>query len=116
MMWPEEHVPEDYLRMAKALIARDDVTAREYINLCKLAVAYIDTGKVDGDVRSDMALYIAAVWLRNRNIDEVDILNAIGGQFGEWEIPGTFVIDTEPEKSQWQRLMKWVDEADEKYA
>lgn len=114
-MWPEKDLPEDYLKLAKALIAKKEVTEREFVDLCVLAIRCINEGRTTLEARSDMARYIASLWLRHKNIGDIDLLSEIGGQFAEWEIPRTFKIDDELHRPYWEDLQKWVAEADQKY-
>lgn len=113
--WPEKGIPKDYLLIAQELVHRKDVTERQFVDLCILAIKYIDSGQVPLFVRSDMALYVANVWLGHPNILDVSLLSDIGGQFAEWEIPGTFRIEDEVHKPPWERLKKMVNEADGRY-
>src|SRR5438876_10220681 len=111
-MWPEKDIPEEYLTLAKRLVGQPSVTEREFVDLCMLAVKYIKSGNVRLYIRSDMALYIANIWLGHKNISDSWLLDEIGGQFGEWEIPGTFVIDDELHKPYWEMLRQWIADAD----
>lgn len=114
-MWPENNVPSEYLLLAKKLIHQDSISEREFIELCKLAVKYIQSGKVSVRTRNDMALYIGNLWLRHENIGDVSLLSEIGGQFAEWEIPGSFKIDDAIGERQWLSLLEMIDEADKNY-
>ncbi len=114
-MWPEKDIPLDYLILAKRLISQKVVTEREFIDLCKMAIQYVEQSKISSLTRSDMAMYIAHIWLNHKNINNVSLLSDIGGQFSEWEVPGAFMIDDEVRKVYWYRLQQWVHEADEKY-
>ena len=82
------------------------------MNLCKLAIMHIDSGDVPIAIRSHMALYIANLWLRHENISRKDLLDEIGGQFAEWDVEGTFYIESDLYKAEWERLKSWVAEAD----
>lgn len=113
-MWPEKDVPKDYLKLAKRLVNQETVTKREFIDLCKLAIKYVQSSDVSVRTRSDMAIYIANLWLNHKNIGSVSLLSEIGGQFGEWEIPGSFVID-DVRRPYWELILELVDEADKKY-
>lgn len=114
-MWPEKNIPADYLKLAQKLVQQETVTEREFIDLCKLAIKYVKSGEVSLYTRSDMALYVANLWVCHENISDVSLLSEIGGQFGEWEIPGCFVIEDEPGKYYWDLILRLIDEADKKY-
>jgi len=62
-----------------------------------------------------MFMYIANLWFRHENIDDGSITSDIGGQFAEWEIPGTINLSRPNDKEQWARLKSWIDQADKKY-
>jgi len=114
-MWPTDNIPQDFLDMAMPLVHKQSITEREFIDLCKLAVAEIDSGVVPLYARSDMALYIANLWLNHENISSRDLLDEIGGQFAEWDIDGALEIENELILEFWERLKRWLVAADEKF-
>jgi hypothetical protein len=115
MEWPEKDIPREYLVLAQELVQRPTVSERDFIDLCKMAIKYIQSGDIPINTRSDMALYIANLWVKHKNIGDVSLLSDIGGQFGEWEIPGSFIIDHEPFKQHWDLIVRLVDKADKLY-
>ena len=114
-MWPTKDIPDEFLKLAQGLVFKQSVTEVEFIALCKLAVKYIDSGKVPVVIRSHMALYIANIWLNHKNIGDISLLSEIGGQFAEWDREGSFVIEDDTGKEYWSDLKKWIAEADKKY-
>jgi hypothetical protein len=114
-MWPEKDIPEDYLELAKKLIRQGYVSEVEFVELCNLAVKHIDSGSIPIEIRSDMALYIANLWLCHNNIGDATPLDDIGGQFADWDIPGSLSVEDDLGKRYWERLKHWVDIANDKF-
>ena len=111
----DEEYPTRYLELAQRLVAQESVSEREFVDLCLLAVKYIKSGKVSLFTRSDMAIYVSNLWFKHDNISSISLLSEIGGQFGEWEIPGHFDIESKNGKYFWDMVQRMVREADEKY-
>lgn len=114
-MWPTKDIPSDYLELAQRLVSQDYVSEREFVDLCLLAIKHVESDSVGMNTRSDMAIYISNLWFRHGNISSVSLLSEIGGQFGEWELPGHFVIDDKAGKYYCDMVRRMVYEADEKY-
>lgn len=114
MSWPKENVPDEYLEIATKLVGKSVITKKEYLDLCLLAIKLINSGQTTLTGRSNMAMYIANIWLCHENISEDDLLDEIGGQFAVFDIPGTFIIDDDLHKPYWEQLKTWVSEAEEK--
>lgn len=110
-----ENTPKEFQVNAKILSAKSHITKREFIDLCMLTVEKIEAGETDLQSRSDMAYELTGLWLRHENISDGSITNDIGGQFSDWEIPGTFIIDDDLHRPYWLDLKKWITEANEKY-
>lgn len=114
MQWPTHGIPAEFLALAQRLLKEQHVTNEDFLRLCKIAVDAIDSGQVPLYVRSDMALYIASLWLNNKNISENSLLDEIGGAFGELEIPGSFMIgEGEPYERRWSDIKSWIHGAQE---
>jgi hypothetical protein len=115
MSWPTKDIPTDYLKLAQLLVGKKEITKQEFIRLCKLAIYYTESRELKAQTQGDIFLYIANLWFRHSNIDDNSITSDIGGQFADWEIPGTLDLTHPADKKEWERLKHWIGEADEKY-
>lgn len=113
---PDENVPPEFLTLARNLASKQHVSKAEFVSLCKFAVKLIDAGQTGLYGRSHIAYHIAGLWLRHKNIDDVSLLNDIGGQFGVWDREGSFDLDDEIVNKRWSELKSWIVEADNKYS
>jgi hypothetical protein len=114
-MWTEKDVPEDYLTLANKLVHSTLVTKTDFIYLCKVAIRIVETGKLTPEGKANMFVYIADIWLRHDSIDDGSITSDIGGQFAEWEIPGTLNLKYPVNQQNWQKLKSLVAKADKAY-
>jgi hypothetical protein len=112
---PNEGVPEDFLDFSKRLSAQETVSKEEFISICKLAIDIVEHKSTTNYGCSHMFYHIAGLWLSHKNIDNDDLLNSIGGQFGEWEIEGDFDLENALDAKRWVELKNWVAKAEAKY-
>lgn len=115
MLWHEKDVPKDYLSLAISICDKDSVTKLEFLALCKSAMDIVETRKITSEGIANMFIFIASLWLRHDNIDDGSITSDIGGQFAEWEIPGTLDLEHPEYQKLWERMKSWIVIADEQY-
>ena len=106
--WPAQSVPLEFLKAARELVEAQTVSKNDFLELCVFARQIIDSGRTTTQARNGMSFYIANLWTRHENIASDELLNDIGGQFAEWEIPGTFDLNREVYVEKWERLKLWI--------
>jgi hypothetical protein len=107
-------VPSEFEEHSKALFAKDSITERGFVDLCMLATKLIDA---HWDKRQGMAYHIAGAWLKYKNIDQDDLLDQIGGEFGILELPDHHAAGSEEQvRQKWHEVKELVKEADEKFS
>lgn len=95
------------------LFKKEAISEREFIDFCLLATDLIDTY---WNKRQGMAYHITGAWLKYKNINEDDLLDQIGGEFGNLETPDAIAAGTEEQvRKKWKELKKLVKEADGKF-
>lgn len=106
-------VPPEFEERSKVLFAKESISEREFVNLCLLATELIDT---DWDKRQGIAYHIAGAWLKYKNLEQYDLLDQIGGEFGTLELPDHHAAGSEEEvRKKWSEVKELVKEADEKF-
>ncbi len=103
-------VPPEFDKCSKALFAKNFVSEREYVDLCLLALSLLES---EWDKRQGMAYRLAGLWLRNKNLEENELLDQIGSEFGVLELPDKHSAGSEESvRKQWAEVRKLVKEAD----
>jgi hypothetical protein len=106
-------VPSEFEEYSKALFVKESISKREFVDLCLLATKLIDT---HWDKRQGMAYHIAGAWLKYKNLEQDDLLDQIGGEFGTLELPDYHAAGSEEEvRTKWSEVKELVKEADEKF-
>jgi len=83
------------------------------VDFCLLAVNLVDT---NWDKRQGLAYRITGAWVKYRNIEEDDLLDQIGAQFGTLELPDAHAAGSEEEvRQKWEDVKALVTEADKKF-
>jgi hypothetical protein len=113
--WPTEGIPEEYLLLATRLVHRSFITKVEFVDLCKLAVKYINTGQTSVHSRAGMFLYITYLSLGHDNIDDDTITGRIGDFAADWERDGALDLQSEQGAGRWNDFESVVAEAAKKY-
>jgi hypothetical protein len=106
-------VPPEFEKCSKALFAKESIDEREFIDLCVLATKLIDA---NWNKRQGMAYHIAGAWLKYKNLEQADLLNQIGGEFGTLELPDYHAAGSEEEvRKKWSEVKELIKEADKKF-
>lgn len=106
-------VPKEFEEYSASLFAKDSITEREFVDFCLLATKLIDK---KWDKRQGMAYHIAGAWIKYKNIDADDLLQQIGVEFGELELPDHHAAGSEEDvRDKWQSIKESVLEADKKF-
>lgn len=107
-------VPKEFEEYSKDLFSKSSISKRDFVDLCLLATKLIDT---NWNKRQGMAYHIAGAWLKYKNIDDNDLLDQIGGEFGTLELPDHHAAGSEAAvRQKWQQVKELVLEADKKFA
>jgi hypothetical protein len=106
-------VPEEFEKFSDALFKKSSISKRDFVDFCLLAIKLIDT---NWNKRQGMAYHIAGAWLSYKNIDDNDLLDQIGAEFGTLELPDHHAAGSEEEThKKWQQVKELVLEADKEY-
>jgi hypothetical protein len=106
-------VPQEYQSFCDKLFQKQTITEREFVELCLLAMQLIDK---HWDMRQGIAYKIVGAWMNYRNIDQDELLDAIGQECGQLEIPDIHGAGSEAAARQrWEHVKELVREADQKY-
>jgi hypothetical protein len=106
-------VPPEFEKYSEALFNKDEITPREFVHFCQLAIDLINS---NWDKRQGMAYHVAGAWLKYKNIEKDDLLDQIGAEFGNLELPDAHAAGSEEQVRQiWEEVKKLVAEADKKF-
>lgn len=106
-------VPKEFEAYSTALFKKAEISEREFVELCLLATSLIDA---NWDKRQGMACRIVGAWLKYKNIDQDDLLDEIGSEFGTLELPDHHVAGSEKAvRIKWDEVGALVKEADRKF-
>jgi len=106
-------VPQEFEVYSNNLFKKDKISEREFVDFCLLATSLIDT---HWDKRQGMAYHIAGAWLKYKNIDKNVLLDQIGAEFGELELPDHHAAGSEEKvRKKWEDIKNLVKEADNKF-
>lgn len=114
LMQEDFSVPTEFKKRSKVLFSKESITEREFLDFCLLATQLIDT---NWDKRQGMAYHIVGAWLKYKNIEQDDLLDQIGAEFGTLELPDYHAAGSEEEvRQEWKEVIELVKEADEKFS
>ena len=106
-------VPKEFEEYSTLLFKKDGISERDFVDFCLLATRLIDA---NWDKRQGMAYHIAGAWLNYKNIDKDDLLDQIGGEFGNLELPDHHAAGSQRAvRAKWEVVKDLVKEADKKF-
>jgi acyl-CoA-binding protein len=111
-----KNVPVAFAKHVHRLLAQQNVTERNFIDLCQSAIACFEKNTDDQVMQSNIAYHITDVWYRKPKLYAAKPLREIGRQFSEWEKPGSFHMDYILDKHSWEQLKVKIVEAHKKYS
>lgn len=106
-------VPKQFEEYSEVLFRKDEISLREFVDFCQLAVNLVDA---NWNKRQGMAYHITGAWGKYKNIEEDDLLDQIGAEFGTLELPDAHAAGSEDEvRQKWEDVKALVAEADKKF-
>jgi hypothetical protein len=106
-------VPKEFEEYAEALFNKEEISPREFVDFCQLAVNLVNS---NWDKRQGLAYNITGAWGKYKNIGEDNLLDQIGGEFGTLELPDAHVAGSEEQvRQKWGEVKTLVAEADKKF-
>ena len=106
-------VPKEFEKYSETLFKKEELSPREYVDFCLLAVSLIDA---NWDKRQGLAYHLAGVPGSFSNITKDNLLDQIAGEFGVLELPdGQAAGSEEQVRQKWEEVKTLVAEADKKF-